>query len=352
MSQAPSPLDKIKSDLDYLRRNIDELQRKAAFSDAVRSVTDRAGKLDAMDLEIRRLRGRGWVWDPEWERIRTELAARSGDLIADLRRETASAADRVGRRLSVLETDASRLVPALHVADDIQRLDREKDDIAQDVTQIEGRIDTLVRSFQVPFDELQRELVDADTHLDRFEAAQFKLNAGEHPWLTVDASWEDAPSGKLTGFLYFTDKRIRFEQKETITTKKWLIFTASSEEKHELLLDEPVGSLASSDDTTRGMVFKDQLITLKWASGARYRQTTFDVNTGYAKEWDQRIEDLKAGKLGHLMIETAAANPNAGMPINAPRKCEACDGSLDAPVRGMTVLKCKFCGHRHDLVLG
>ena len=56
MSQAPSPLDKITSDLAYLRGNIDDLQRKANFTDAVRSVTDRAARLDAMDLEIRRLR--------------------------------------------------------------------------------------------------------------------------------------------------------------------------------------------------------------------------------------------------------------------------------------------------------
>lgn len=352
MSQPPSPLDKIASDLAYLRGDVDNLQKKATFTDSVRPVMDRVAKLDAMDAEIRRLRARGWVWDPEWERVRADLAARSGDLVADLRKETGIAAERVCRRLSDVEMAASQLTPALHHADDIQRLEREKDAIEDEIRNIDQRITALAHPFQVPFDELQRELIEADTHLDRFEAARFRLNAGEHPWLTVDATWEDAPNGKLNGFLYFTDRRIRFEQKETITTKKWLIFTASSEEKHELLLDEPVGSLLSSDDATRGMLFKDQLLTLKWAPGSRYRQTTFDVNTGYAKEWDGRIEDLKAGKLGHLMIESVAANPNAGMPVNAPRKCEACGGNLDAPVRGMTVLTCKFCGHRHDLVLG
>jgi hypothetical protein len=35
--------------------------------------------------------------------------------------------------------------------------------------------------------------------------------------------------------------------------------------------------------------------------------------------------------------------------VNAPTRCSACDAALDAVVRGMTVLKCKYCGQRHDL---
>lgn len=351
MSQPQNPLDDLRRDLERLRREVDGLQSKATFADEVRDVSEKAARLRPLGAEIQRLRGRGWVWDPTWEATFADLEREAAQVVRDLRADSAEASQRLERQLDALSSTLQRIQPALHQRDEVDQAERETKAVAREVQATAQRLEAVAKPFAEPFDRLERALKDADTHLDRFEAATFPLQPGEHPWLTVDASWEDGPGGKLTGFLYFTDRRIRFEQKETLTTKKWLFFTASSEDKHALLLDEPVGNLVGSEDGTRGLVFKDQLLTLQWGPGSRQRTTTFDVNTGSAKEWDERIEGLRAGSLTHLQVAAAAANPNAGMPIDAPTQCTACGGALDAPVRGQTTLVCKYCGQRHDLRL-
>jgi hypothetical protein len=344
-----NPLADIQRELESHRREASSLARKASFGDEVRAVTDRVAKHRELEAEIKRLRGRGWVWDPAWEATIGDLEARADGIVADLRQESARASERIQRRLDGIEAHLNRLSPSLGIKSTLDGLGRELDTVKDDVRTAEERIAELSAPIVRPHDALATALKEADTHLDRFDAAKFRLGAGEQPWLTVDATWEDSPNGKLNGFLYFSDKRIRFEHKETVVTKKFLFFTASSEEKHELLLDEPVGNLAGSVDKTRGLVFKDQLLELKWAKGARYPSTRFDVNTGYAKDWDDRIESLRDGNLDHLRIAGTAGPATTGMPIDAPTKCEACSAALDAPVRGMTTLVCKFCGQRHDL---
>ncbi len=345
-----NPLQDIQNDLERHRREAASLGRKAAFGDEVRAVTDRVAKHREIHAEVERLRARGWVWDPAWEATLADLSARADDVVRDLRQESSRASERIQKRLDGIEANLNRLSPSVAIKNTLEALERELESVEDDVQTVEQRIDEIAAPVVGPHDALLAQQKEADTHLDRFEAAKFKLGVGEQPWLTVDATWEDSPNGKLNGFLYFTDKRVRFEHKETVVTKKFLFFTASSEEKHELLLDEPVGHLAGSEDNTRGLVFKDQLLELKWTREARYPATRFDVNTGYAKDWDERIESLRAGTLDHLRIAgAAAASPSSGMPVDVPTVCVACSAALEAPVRGITALICRFCGQRHDL---
>lgn len=343
------PLDEAKDHARDADRTLDDAGSRVAFARPVERVTSRQVKLSQMQAEIARARSRGWVWDRDWEGALDELRQQASVIAREVQEESLSAALRIRSEVDRCRRDLTRTPVTAANRSALAQIEEQAKAVLDAVSATERRIEALSEPFCGPFDKLEAAVGKAHVHLDRFEAAKFQLAPGEHPWLTAETTWQDAPGGPVNGFLYLTDKRIRFEQKETVATKKFLFFTTASEEKHACLLDEPVGNVARSDDSTKGLIFKDQLVTLTWQN-TKWKKTTFDINSGdSAKDWDTFIEELRSGQALHRMVEEKATQPGAGMPIDAPTSCEACNAKLDAPVRGMTSLVCRYCGQRHDL---
>jgi hypothetical protein len=346
---AQDAMDRARDHARDADRELDEAARKVAFADEVEAVTRRRTGLGALAAEVARARTRGWVWGPEWERTLAELERTGEEVARDVRTETSAAASRMKSRLDGCRSKLTRTSVTAANLSALAAIEEEARSIASAASAEEQRIRAITGPFVEPYDRLEGEVSAAHTHLEPVEVAKFQLGAGERPWLTAEAAWKDAPGGEVSGLLYLTDKRIRFEQKETVATKKFLFITTASEEKHQCLIDEPVGNIARSDDATKGLLFKDQLVTIGWQN-TRITKSTFDINSGgTAKEWDTRIEELRSGQLAHRMTEAAAASPTAGMPIDPPTTCTGCAAALDAPVRGATTLVCRYCGQRHDL---
>jgi hypothetical protein len=353
MSNAPDPLERARSAARDADSALDAIARDIAFADGITEITRRRGEIGKLREELQRARARGWVWGGQHEASLSQLEQSGPRVGSEVASASSAATTRFRSSLDALRFRLQQTSVTAANQAELERLEEQARDLAQAVDGEQDRLKALAKDFVEGFDALQRAVVDAHKHLDRFESARFKLLAGENPYRTSECTWQDAPGGTVNGFLYLTDKRVRFEQKETVTTKKFLFFTASSEDKHELLLDEPVGNIASSDDSTKGMIFKDQLVTLTW-KGARVAKSTFDLNSGEtAKDWDTWIEELRSGQLAHRMMGAGtgavAPPPTLNMPIDPPTRCTACDAGLDAPVRGSTVLVCRYCGQRHDL---
>jgi hypothetical protein len=350
MTAQPDPLARVKDAHRDADRALDGAERKVSFADEVQAVTDRQVKLRAVQDEIARARARGWAWGADWDGAHRELGARADGVVRDVKEETSAAQRTFSARIQACRQRLARTAPTAANTATMEAIEGEAKSIESAIEGTEARIRALTKAFVDPFDALDRDVKTAHTHLDRFGAAKFQLAPGEHPWLTAECAWQDAPGGQVAGFLYLTDHRIRFEQKETVTTKKFLFFTTASEEKHACLIDEPIGNIARSDDSTSGMIFKDQLVTIVWQD-AKVKKSTFDINSGgTSKEWDTWIEELRSGQIAHRMAKgSTAPSPTQGLPIGAPTKCEGCGAGLDAPVRGQTTLVCKFCSQRHDL---
>jgi hypothetical protein len=343
--------DPVEDSRDHARdadRALDSAASKLAFADEVEAISRRRVGLASLGSDLVRARSRGWTWGREWEASLEDLQRRADEVLRDVREECTSATNRLRARVDGCRGQLTRTAVTAANRGALAAIEEEARSVLAAIEAEERRIAAIGQPFVAPYDGLRAEVSEALVHLDRFEAAKFQLAPGEHPWLTAEATWQDAPGGAVNGFLYLSDRRIRFEQKETITTKKFLFFTASSEDKHACLIDEPVGNIARSDDSTKGLIFKDQLVTIGWQN-ARLSKSTFDINSGgTSKEWDGWIEELRSGQIAHR--RSADAPPaGSGMPIDAPTACSACAAALDAPVRGMTVLICRYCGQRHDL---
>src|SRR5688572_14312113 len=116
------PLDRIKDQLESVRRELDTLTKRASFADEVEAVTSRHARLRAVGDELGRIRSRGWAWAADLESTFGDLRDRANKLATEIREESGAAGRRVQSRLEGLANQVRRTIPALNAADDIARL--------------------------------------------------------------------------------------------------------------------------------------------------------------------------------------------------------------------------------------
>jgi hypothetical protein len=338
-----------KAALDDVQRKARDYAGRLAFTHAMSSITDREAKVPALANELSRLRSRGFAYRPDLETRLADVQGRAKSAHADVRAETERAGATWRARVDKLVSASGHLEAAdpVGLAAPIAQLASEASAIDAGLDAIEARVGAIAKPFTEGYDAVERDLKEFNGVMDHFEGASFKLAVGEDAFQSAPVVWEDAPGGAKTGLLLLTNQRIRFEHKEEVVTKRTLLFFAAETQKiQKLLLDEPIGHLAASDDATRGWVMKDQLLTFSWAPTAKVRKTTFKLTGDYAKDLDTLVESLRAGEPDRQRVAGMAA---AAGPKNIPTKCKECGGVLPAPVKGQLMLACTYCGTQHEL---
>jgi hypothetical protein len=365
----PPPVDPLEEHRHHLAETLGSVRESAnsqltylSFSYELEDLSKRQSQLAELQGAAHKLRTRGYRWRPDVESNLLQAAQLFPEAfrVAKLEVEQASAA--LVSRIESLGRDA-RVVsmrggdPLRHESE-IHALAGERDGIASAIRAVADRIEKQIKPIAKLLDDTQLAIKDLNWVLDQFEAATFKLAMEEHPYACAEGAWLDPPDGQpKKGVLFLTDLRIRFEQRETIITKKkFVFFTAESHEVKQLLLNEPLGNLTESLDSTKGWILKDQFLTFAWAPRSAVRgKTSFQLNIGDAKQWDQKVEDLRVGNLAAYHGPSAAAppvSPLLGVPVRWPESCSSCNARLVVPVRGQTILICVYCSTEHPVTIG
>ncbi len=349
---------------DALRRRVADLERRIAdltgkilFADELSALSRRESRLTELDTSLGRLRERGYLWGADLEPSLRQLAAAAPPCLAQARSETTAVGDRLRPGLDEAGRSARAVAASRQITAEEHRVDvlqRQVEGLEKVLAEARERLSTLTASFVKGFDQLERRLREATTTLDRFAQSSFALLPEEHPVAAVAAVWQDPPDKeKKKGFLLLSDHRLRFEQREEVVTKrKLLIFAAEKELIAKGWVDEPIGHLAASTDSTKGMVFKDQLVALSWKAPCRWvPTTTFEIEEGTAVEADRLIEAVLSGDLvkDRYVVAAAAAGgavaaPAAPTRLEWPEKCTDCGARVAPPVKGQTRVDCQYCG--------
>ena len=347
-------------EIEYLHRDVlrdaESMVERAELSAAIESVNQRIGKLGDYAKDLERLHSRGFIWTAEIEAGLAPLEEQGEDALKDARKESRRGRDDLKTKAEALLRKAHALQPSLALAPAIEAIGQDRDVLEKLVEAAEERIEALTQPFCKATDAVGRQLRKAHTTMDRFEAAELELQPGENPFAAVEAIWEDRAEGKSEGMLLLTDLRLRFEGLEKIAKKKFLFITTESETVRKLLLDAAIGHITSAEDSKRGMVMKDQLLTLQWTRDAGVRGSTttvFELEEGTAADWDRVIEEIRSGAIQRLRTGagTSSSGAPAGTPVSWPEKCAGCSAPLPAPVKGMTSLACPYCSHTHVIEL-
>jgi len=344
MSEAPTHED-LQRKVARIADQAGDLPAKLQFTSVVDALSRSRGQLQEISDDLGRVRAKGYLYKSGLEAQLAGAADAAPGVAQELQQETRRVAGFLDDRVDDLVRRARRLAVDSDLTNDTARIDVLEDayrDIDKEVKEAERRVKAISAPVTKAISDVQKAVKEAVAIVDAFEGSSFDLQQGENPVAVVEATWEDARSGAKKGKLFLSDMRILFEHDEEIVTKKKFIFFAAEKERvQQLLLDQPIGHLASSDDSTRGWVMKDQIVALSWDGSAGCpRKTTFELDSGTAETWDALIESIKDGTISSDKVD---GTPEVAAVLQFPAQCGACSGALPAAVRGQQTLTCPYC---------
>lgn len=340
MSSKPSEW---QEKIEALRNDYSSLQSSASMSDMTREVGDVATEIAGLPGKIGEVRQRGYafagylenkanVLAEQWEQVRQQVSQA-------VRRET----DHVQKEIDEIE-------------DMWRQFDAQKMMLAQErfYNQIRGAMDRLSNAVDASRDRIrgmfgqvpdnvwqtQSQLNQIQGYMKLADEATIKWNPTEALFLVCEAEW--AQSGKdkedPDGLIYVTDQRLIFEQKEKVGSRLGF----GGKKVQEVLWDVPLGTITEVTAEDKGFFGQKDMVHLKLSSGD-YAEMTLEVK-GVDCKW--AVQQLNRAITGEIEKERAIpVDEKAAAAVSAaPTACTTCGATLPPITRGMTEIRCDYCG--------
>lgn len=258
----------------------------------------------------------------------------------------------------------------------IERLDKELEQAEVQVKRINGRVDSTVRGAETAVDSLERRINSAQSTvsalyqgvenevneierrieatgkmLDLLDGAPgIRLRDAEGPLLAVETEWHRDGKEGPKGFLFLTDQRLIFEQREEIVTKKKFgLFKADSEKIQEVHIDVEVHQIESVAHKEEGGFMgmgKADILELVFAASANIARARLHLKGQNSSDWAAIIKRIQTGDIDKDRSDKyVEALQTAGITsASFPAQCPNCYGTIPTQPRGVTSYTCEFCG--------
>ena len=354
MSQSPtpiSPVEQLKKDLAATQREVNDLQSKINLPSIQDKLEDLQIKVNGLLKRISDLRQKKYVFD-------TSLEVNAKDFVKRWHPIHTNTKVRLNQELIHLKADIKpieqQLVRAFANPNNVpltrQILNPFKvsvENLSKKVAASESLLRGMYDSFERELNVFSKNFENIEWTIKEFESSNIKLLMHEFLIMGVKAVWtKDGNEEKddPEGILYLTDQRIFFEQKEEVTTKKFLFITKERELRQEVLIDIPV-KLIESVQTAKQGIFKNQdFLEINFTSGAQYNSAQFHIHNQDCEDWKGLINKIQSGDFDKNRTEQVDEEVIEKIK-NAPTICPQCGATITVPIlRGMEQYSCEFCG--------
>jgi hypothetical protein len=173
------------------------------------------------------------------------------------------------------------------------------------LTSLENQISSAVQNLrsiysltQESAQRLDKQADEVAWTLEQIGQASFQLLPAEEPVEAVSARWK-TPEVKdgLGGVLYLTDRRLIFEQKEEIVTKKVLFITTAKQKVQDLKWAIPVEEVQDAQGSKRGFLNKDDFLTITISAGKPFQSADIHLKGESGENWREYIQRVSNGAL-------------------------------------------------------
>jgi len=361
MSETKSPAEIRAERLESMRSNWNNLSTRATLGQAQDAIEDVGGRIEGAPHRIEAIRKRGYIYGRGWE-AQVDTLKRSWPARRNEARRILEERKSEIRELSQEINQA--ITPTLLSDAALDRLESMLDGIESRLSSAESNVRGAYDTLENQLDALENELAQIESSLEALDAACFKLFPEEHLVAACEAVWTD-DKDEPKGYLFLTDGRVVFEQREKKATKKILFITTQSELVQEKLWEAAIGAIADVEiEDKRGGLLglgSKELITLRFHE--RTRELPSDVTVqlkGTTNDvWQSMIKRVQSGEIeseraGAAKSATTSGAPSAPPPTPAPAtpsaeiptKCPTCGGQLPTVFKGMHELTCEYCGSK------
>lgn len=161
-------------------------------------------------------------------------------------------------------------------------------------------VESSLRSSYAPIEskdsELTTRLNTIHWALNAIKDSKVKLETNENLVMAVQARWDQEGDDDPEGILYVTNRRLVFERKEKVATKKILFLTMSSELVQEVVIDQAMSAISSVKAVSKGLFGNQDFVEVQFAD-KKLGQVPFHINGQDSAYWAGLIEKAKSGEI-------------------------------------------------------
>lgn len=337
----------LQADVTRLNAEYERLEKQAQLS----TIYDDIGKFDSKLVEyplaVDGLRARGYVHSGQLE----DQIEALDDKWDDVRPRVESALQQQVRRLDTQLDEAERKVNQMTNAVGIKGAETAVNGLSRQISAAASAVEGLYQGLETELDQIGYRLNSMSRMLDLYEGApEIRLYEAEGPLLAVEAEWEQDGEDGPGGYLYLTDQRFVFEQREEVVTKrKFGLFKSESEKIQKVLLEVRTHEIDQVSHKEEGGFLgmgKNDILELVFADTAPLTRARFHLKGQDSSAWATMIKRVQTGEINADRAEEYLEEMTLAEAATAsfPTECSNCFAAVEPPPRGATSLTCGFCG--------
>jgi hypothetical protein len=336
----------VAAQISAIQDKFERLESQAQMEDIFTAVGNIDNKLTQLPFDLEALRNRGYVHsglledkleaiDDQWDEVRPRVEKALSEQVA-----------RLDKELDQTERQVNRLGKA-----NVKTVDTAVDRLGSRIAAARRALDGLYDNMENELNKIEYQLGRVGKMLDLVTgSSEIRLLEAEGPLLAVAAEWQKDGEEGPKGYLFITDQRLLFEQREEVVTKKRFgLFTAESEMVQKLMVEAQVYEIDKIVTKEEGGFLgmgKDEILELVFAATAPLSRARFHLKGQDSEDWAAMINRIQSGEIDgdrsdEYMDELEAAEITSA---NFPAQCPNCFAPVPEQPRGVTSYICKFCG--------
>jgi len=303
----------ITSEAQALQSSLSDLQQRSSFTNTISDVTNIDAGLQHAGELLESARTKGYVFQSDlensfyntmsqWEMTHPQVSTTAQQQSQALQSQLAG--------VNPMVQGLNRVIGNQGLAtSQIRSTQSYVNGLLQNVSRIETDLRTRYAPVQEQMQGMTTRLNRIHWAMDQLAQAKFRMDNGEDLVMGVAARWDKEGKEDPEGVLYLTSRRLIFERKEKVATKKVLFITTASELVQEVLIDQPLKSITSVKAENKGLFGHQDYLQCVF-SDARLGNVAIHINGQDSKDWTVLIERASSGQ-----IEGERVNAGAGLSI-------------------------------------
>lgn len=331
----------LESSVASAKSRYEDLIKRVKMTSIVRETSSLGNQIEGLPEKIEEIRQRGYKfrsylenkidvmadrWDEINDRVEKWLEEESEELDDELAK-----CERYNRRIGSKITSRTEST--------LESFNAVLDEMETQVEASEEKIKALYEEVRGEVSKTNSQLSQVTKHLDWLDEADVTLNAGEGLYIAAEAEWDDNRD-KPEGYIFVTDQRVVFEQRE----KKGGMMGFGGKKVQEVLWEAALDTIEKITPEDKGMFGGKDMMNIKLGAGAPYAEIVCEIKGGIdSKAWAKQINRAVKG----LINQESTVEPDAELIErlrNAPTDCPNCGGVLAKLAAGADEVTCQYCG--------
>ncbi|MCK5436214.1 MAG: hypothetical protein KAI88_06255, partial [Nitrosomonadaceae bacterium] len=284
------------SDVSYIDSSLNDLQEDASFVDIQADIANLDSNLHhALNL-LESARDKGYKYQGDLEDIAYQAMSRwqevSGDIGMKIDEQARLMKNNFGGVNAGIQ-NLNRVISSSSGISAARSLQSEINQLKEDVRTANYSIESIYSDIESQASLLNTRLTGIHWALTQQEEASFEFDKGEDLYAAVTARWDQEGKEDPEGILFLTNKRLIFERKEKVATKKVLFITTASELVQEAMVVKTLAEVKEVKARNKGVFGGKDFIDVTYNDQTISYQLSHQDN----KAWIQNIKNAKSGKI-------------------------------------------------------